>query len=496
MEEENILAPTARQATRSKGKRGTPTTQRPGHTNSSRGSHARNATGARGAKGMQPPAEAGGDVALRWAAEVLGELRGRGGPAELARAVRRLQDPPRGARAGDFLPALLGPPDLRVRERGTGAGPMELHPRGLLGTTPPDIQARSIALLRIGAPLLPRSDLERALSGLARQAATAGPRALAADALAEVQGTPPAGVASGPGAELPDGLRKYLQSDIVSLPTLPWAHSARLSDLLPPPATAAADEHKGSRGTQPPTSRPSEAASAEASPARDALESLELALQTHGPDGRRANDTALVAALELAAAELQASDSFQAPPRPLLEALAMAAGTAPEACVRCVLKPMLARGGAGRAECELARALARGAQGAAVEPQSKRHRGTETTDDGNRGAGLNLVLQAVAESPGWPGGGRLALTGELVTAAAAAGGGDLSSATLNALAVAVERACLTSEGARSAPLVKLVAHLADKLGARLRPHRGQFEAAVASTSTFLTDATLQKLQAL
>ena len=35
-----------------------------------------------GAKGMQPPAEAGVDVALRWAAEVLGELRGRGGPAE------------------------------------------------------------------------------------------------------------------------------------------------------------------------------------------------------------------------------------------------------------------------------------------------------------------------------------------------------------------------------------------------------------------------------
>ena len=105
---------------------------------------------------MQPPAEAGGDVALRWAAEVLGELRGRGGPAELARAVRRLQDPPRGARAGDFLGALLGPPELRVRERGTGAGrpveahgrPMEVHPRGLLGTAPPDVQARAVALLR------------------------------------------------------------------------------------------------------------------------------------------------------------------------------------------------------------------------------------------------------------------------------------------------------------------------------------------------------------
>ena len=449
---------------------------------------------------MQPPAEAGGDVALRWAAEVLGELRGRGGPAELARAVRRLQDPPRGARAGDFLGALLGPPELRVRSSGAGR-PVEVHPRGLLGTAPPDVQARAVALLRIGAPLLPRSDLERALSGLASQAANPGPRALAADVLAEVRGTPPAGVAAGPGAELPAGLRNYLQRDTASLPTLPWAHSARLSDLLPPPATVAADEHEGdTRGTQSPAeaeaSRPAEAAPAEASPARGALESLEAALQTRGPDGRRANDTALVAALELAAAELQANDSVQAlPPRPLLEALAMAAGTAPEACVRCVLEPMLARGVPGRAECELARALARGAQGAAVEPQSKRHRGT--IEDGSRGAaGLDLVLQAVAESPGWPDGGRLALTGDLVTAAAAADGGDLSSATLAALAVAVERACLTSEGARSAPLVKLVAHLADKLGTRLRPHRGQLEAAVASTSTFLTDATLQKLQAL
>ena len=107
---------------------------------------------------------------------------------------------------------------------------------------------------------------------------------------------------------------------------------------------------------------------------------------------------------------------------------------------------------------------------------------------------LDGVLTAVVESPGWPADGRLGLTSDLVTAGAAAGG--LSGAALAALAGAVERASLILGGSDSLQLVKLVAHVVSKLGTQVREHREQLEAAVATTSTVLTNPTLQKLRAL
>ena len=201
------------------------------------------------------------------------------------------------------------------------------------------------------------------------------------------------------------------------------------------------------------------------------------------------------AALEQAAAELlQAGGGpARAPPRPLLEALAHAAGRAPDSCVRLVLEPVLARGGSGRAGCELARALARDVcsparpRGRGSEPDQKRAR------RGVTGGVLDLVLAAVVESPGWPADGRLELTSDLVSAGAAVGG--LSGATVAALAGAVERASLSLGGSDAAQLVKLVAHVS-KLGTQVREHREQLEAAVATTDTFLTKPTLQKLRSL
>ena len=230
------------------------------------------------------PAGGGGpDGGLRWAAGVLGELRAGGGGAELGRALRRLEDPPGGARAGDFLGALLGPPEPALRA-GAG-GPPGAHPRGLLGTAPPALQARAVVLLRAAAPLLPRSDLHRALAGLAApQAVAVSPpaRALAAAALGELRGEAPAGAAGGPGDDkLPAGLRGLVQRDRGSLPTLPWAHSARLADLRP-----AAPAGAGPRG-EPPAAEPAARAGLEATPAPpcDALEALERALE--GGEGGR-----------------------------------------------------------------------------------------------------------------------------------------------------------------------------------------------------------------
>jgi len=51
-------------------------------------------------------------------------------------------------------------------------------------------------------------------------------------------------------------------------------------------------------------------------------------------------------------------------------------------------------------------------------------------------------------------------------------------------------------GSDSAQLVKLVAHVVSKLGTQVREHREQLEAAVATTSTFLTKPTLLQLRAL
>ena len=440
------------------------------------------------------PAGGGGpDGGLRWAAGVLGELRAGGGGAELGRALRRLEDPPGGARAGDFLGALLGPPEPALRA-GAG-GPPGAHPRGLLGTAPPALQARAVVLLRAAAPLLPRSDLHRALAGLAApQAVAVSPpaRALAAAALGELRGEAPAGAAGGPGDDkLPAGLRGLVQRDRGSLPTLPWAHSARLADLRP-----AAPAGAGPRG-EPPAAEPAARAGLEATPAPpcDALEALERALEGGeggGGGGGRRQD----AALEQAAAELlQAGGGpARAPPRPLLEALAHAAGRAPDSCVRLVLEPVLARGGSGHAGCELARALVRDVcsparpQGRGSEPDQKRAR------RGVTGGVLDLVLAAVVESPGWPADGRLGLTSDLVSAGAAAGG--LSGATVAALAGAVERASLSLGGSDAAQLVKLVAHVVSKLGTQMREHREQLEAAVATTATFLTKPTLQKLRSL
>ena len=230
------------------------------------------------------PAGGGGpDGGLRWAAGVLGELRAGGGGAELGRALRRLEDPPGGARAGDFLGALLGPPEPALRA-GAG-GPPGAHPRGLLGTAPPALQARAVVLLRAAAPLLPRSDLHRALAGLAApQAVAVSPpaRALAAAALGELRGEAPAGAAGGPGDDkLPAGLRGLVQRDRGSLPTLPWAHSARLADLRP-----AAPAGAGPRG-EPPAAEPAARAGLEATPAPpcDALEALERALEGGGGGG-------------------------------------------------------------------------------------------------------------------------------------------------------------------------------------------------------------------
>ena len=104
------------------------------------------------------------------------------------------------------------------------------------------------------------------------------------------------------------------------------------------------------------------------------------------------------------------------------------------------------------------------------------------------------MLAAVVESPGWPADGRLELTSDLVSAGAAAGG--LSGATVAALAGAVERASLSLGGSDAAQLVKLVAHVVSKLGTQVREHREQLEAAVATTATFLTKPTLQKLRSL
>lgn len=103
------------------------------------------------------------------------------------------------------------------------------------------------------------------------------------------------------------------------------------------------------------------------------------------------------------------------------------------------------------------------------------------------------MLAAVVESPGWPADGRLELTSDLVSAGAAVGG--LSGATVAALAGAVERASLSLGGSDAAQLVKLVAHVS-KLGTQVREHREQLEAAVATTDTFLTKPTLQKLRSL
>ena len=221
----------------------------------------------------------GGDGGLRWAAGVLGELRTGGGGAELGRALRRLEAPPRGTRAGDFLGALLGPPEPALRA-GAG-GPPGAHPRGLLGTAPPALQARAVVLLRAAAPLLPQSDLHQALAGLAAPQAVAvspGARALAAAALAELQGEPPAGAEGGPGEELPAGLRGLVQRDRGSLPTLPWAHSARLADL----------RSAGPAGDGPQVKRPFAEPAVQAgpketsTPPRDALEALEAALEGEG----------------------------------------------------------------------------------------------------------------------------------------------------------------------------------------------------------------------
>ena len=439
----------------------------------------------------------GGDGGLLWAAGVLGELRTGGGGAELGRALRRLEEPPRGARAGNFLGALLGPPEPALRA-GAG-GPPGAHPRGLLGTAPPALQARAVVLLRAAAPLLPRSDLLQALAGLAAPQAVAvspGARALAAAALAELRGEPPAGAGGGPGEELPAGLRGLVQRDRVSLPIFPWAHSARLADLRG--AGPADDCPQGEL----PFAEPAAQMGPEATPAppRDALEALEAAFEEEGGGGagREGRCGGLDAALEQAAAELlqEGDGPARAPPRPLLEALTRAAERAPGSCVRLVLEPVLARGGSGRAGCELARALVRDSwssarpRGRGSEPDQKRARREVV----GGALVLDLVLTAVVESPGWPADGRLGLTSDLVTAGAAAGG--LSGAALAALAGAVERASLSLGGSDSAQLVKLVAHVVSKLGTQVREHREQLEAAVATTSTFLTKPTLQKLRAL